>query len=344
MFNSARIKLTAWYLLILFLISFSFSLSIYRFLSHEIDRFASIQRARMDKRIQIRFPDEVINKFPAPPEVSDPDIVTETKQRILITLSGINLIILVSSGFLSYFLSGKTLEPIKKMIDDQDRFISDASHELRTPLTSLKTNLEVSLRNKSLTAKSAKVTLQESLDDVNNLTKLATSLLDLSRSVSKKTTLNIQVNSLKTLVNKSVHQVLPQAKQKKIKIIQKIGNSKLLADAEKITQLISIILDNAIKYSPNSSQIRVWSGRNKKYLYLHISDEGPGISLSDQNKIFDRFYRVDQSRGRGASGGFGLGLSIAQSIINEHKGKIWLDSTIGKGTTFHLRLNIQKFS
>jgi len=129
MFKSARIKLTAWYLLIIMFISISFSFVIYRGLMSEVHRFSRMQRSRF-------FVDE--------------DLITEIQRRAIFGLGTINTIIFITSGALGYFLAGKTLSPIQEMVEEQNRFISDASHEFRTPLTALKSSFEVNLRDKNL--------------------------------------------------------------------------------------------------------------------------------------------------------------------------------------------------
>jgi len=156
MFHSARLKLTAWYLLIIMIISAMFSLVIYKVLSNEIERFERVQRFRIERRLETG-----LRRFPNQIRITNPELIEETKQRILLMLIAINLGILIISGGLGYLLAGRTLKPIKEMVDEQNRFISDASHELRTPLTSLKTAMEVTLRDKNLSLLSAKKTIKK---------------------------------------------------------------------------------------------------------------------------------------------------------------------------------------
>ena len=348
MFKKARLKLTLWYLLIITFISISFSLVLFSFLSHEIDRFSGLQRIRVEKRLQTRFPDEVIRKFPPAPEPFDPDIISETKGRIIFTLTAINWVIIFISGALGYFLSGKTLAPIKEMVDNQDRFISDASHELRTPLASLKTSIEVGLRDKKLSLTSAKKLMAENLEDIDNLAKLATSLLDITSSNNYNSNLVLQEVNTTDLFTSSIRSLLSVANSKNIKVIKKIIKTNLKVDREKIIQLITIVLDNAIKFSQPKSKVKILTKKDNVYYFVSVIDQGIGISETDKTKIFDRFYKVSNSRSRVSNNGFGLGLSIASSIVNQHKGKIWIESEVNKGTTVHIKLplsqNIQKDS
>lgn len=150
LFHSARIKLTAWYLLIIMLVSLSFSAVVYRVMNMEMDRIERKQKEQLSRRFSqweefapSNFPPELI-----PMRYISPEDILESKKRLLIILGTIDLGILIISAGAGYFLAGKTLRPIQSMLDDQNRFIADASHELRTPLTALKTEIEVNLRDK----------------------------------------------------------------------------------------------------------------------------------------------------------------------------------------------------
>ena len=143
MFHSARLKLTAWYLIIIMAISISFSAFIYFGASNEYDRVIRIEQYRIQHPAPqggiIQRPFEAINPLPLSPQV-DNELVEWARLRVLEALFGINVIILLLSALAGYFLAGRTLRPIKDMLDEQNRFITDASHELNTPLTSLKTS------------------------------------------------------------------------------------------------------------------------------------------------------------------------------------------------------------
>ena len=142
MFTSARIKLTGWYLLIIMLITISFSVAIYKVLTVELDRIEQMQKDRMERRLQdeMLLPDAVRAELPPPPDYGLEEIES-SKYHILLILAAIDLAILVLSSGAGFFLAGRTLQPIKEMVDEQHRFITDASHELRTPLTALKKHL-----------------------------------------------------------------------------------------------------------------------------------------------------------------------------------------------------------
>src|SRR5690349_4348223 len=144
MFENARLKLTAWYLVIIMAISLMFSCVIYTSINTEFQRF---------ERIQLRIHEDIQEGFPIPPPRfgrPDPEMIEESRKRVVLILAVINVSILFLSGIAGYFLAGRTLKPIKKMVEEQRRFVTDASHELRTPLTALRSEIEVGLRNKQL--------------------------------------------------------------------------------------------------------------------------------------------------------------------------------------------------
>lgn len=331
MFKQARLKLTAWYLLIIMVISFSFSALIYQLTSIEINRFANSQRNRFEKQY-------ILNEAPRPPKIiMDDDLINETEQRLTISLFIINGIILVISGSLSYFLAGITLNPIQQMTEDQKRFISDASHELKTPLTALKSLFEVSLRDKKITLTDTKKVIQQGIEQTDKLKNLSDSLLELSHFDNQKLT-STQMVLIKEIINDAVSQTKHKADQKNIQIITKIGSQKVCGNYQKLVELFIIFIDNAIKYSPNKTKINLITTIDKKNLLVKIIDQGIGIDQKDLPHIFDRFYQVNNSRTKNSDTGYGLGLSIAKQIIELHHGQIKVDSKMNKGTTFTIQL------
>src|SRR3989344_668239 len=176
MFEKTRIKLTAWYLVIIMAISMLFSLAIYSGVNVEFRRL---------ERIQERIKERQVERLPVPLNAMprfDQEIINQSRTRVITILGGINIAILFLAGFSGYFLAGRTLKPIKKMLDEQNRFITDASHELRTPLTSLRSEIEVGLRNNKLTLLEAKKLLESNLEETEHLQILSDHLLELSQN------------------------------------------------------------------------------------------------------------------------------------------------------------------
>src|SRR3990167_1257428 len=235
MFSKARFKLTVWYLLIIMLISTGFSGVIYKVLTAELDRFSHMQRLRIESRVRSIQPRIFV----------DPDLAEETKQRLIVFLLIINSGILFVSGILAYFLAGKTLRPIKEMVDEQNRFISDASHELRTPLTALKSETEVTLRSKDLNFKEAKNQLASNLEEIDKLQVLSDSLIKLTAYQKTNNNSKFVKTSIFQISSEAVKKVLPLAKQKGIRIENNIKNISIEVERNTFGELFVILLDNA---------------------------------------------------------------------------------------------------
>jgi signal transduction histidine kinase len=337
MFKSARIKLTIWYFLIVMIVSASFSTVIYQVLTSELDRVERMQRTRIENNQPAGIPpiiDNETRRF----FYLDPDLITETKNRIKLTLLLINLGILGASTAGGYFLSGKTLKPIKEMVDEQNRFISDASHELRTPLTSLKTEIEVALRGKRISSSEARNLLLSNLEEVDNLQTLSDNLIKLAQYQKGKNGLVITKFSIREIVLEAVKKVVKLAKGKNIQIIDKTKNHYLFGEKVSLTEMLTIFLDNAVKYSPEKSKVTIATEKSDSRLQIMITDKGFGIAKKDIPHIFDRFYRADQSRNKNKTAGYGLGLSIAKEIVQRHKGTVKVESKVGQGTKFIVSL------
>lgn len=327
MFTTARLKLTGWYLLIIMIISGLFSLVVYRGLTAEIGRGMRLQAFR-------NFSDY---PFLAPPDL-DTEIFNEAQHRVAIDLFIINAGILVMSGISSYFLAGKTLRPIEVMVEDQKRFIADASHELRTPLTAMKTEIEVALRDKKLDSKEAHQLLESNLEEVNKMQSLSNYLLSLNRYQNSDAKLNMQKINLSQLVEKTISSVSPLAEKKHVSIESKDSNVVLNANSVSLSELLTILLDNAVKYSHPNSKVIVSLTTDPKHAIISIQDFGIGIKAVDIPFIFNRFYRADSSRTKTQIDGYGLGLSIAKNIVELHHGTIAVDSAPDAGSTFIVKL------
>lgn len=339
MFQSARLKLTAWYLMIIMLISVLFSLAIYNFLSNELARIEHAQQRRVELRMS-PFGPGFFQEI-TPPAI-DPAEFEEARHRILFTLLMINLGILAFSGAAGYFLAGRTLKPIQDMVDDQNLFITDASHELRTPITALKSEIEVYLRGKHQSIKDANKLLESNLEEVNNLQILSDYLIQLAQYEKYSSNTHLDKVALSDVIQAAGKKLHTAAKQKSIKIETVIKDCFLLADKERLIQLFGIFLDNAIKYSPENSAITISSKLVDHSVLVNIKDEGMGIDKRDIPHIFDRFYRADSSRTKQNVSGYGLGLSIAKKIIDSYHGSVIVNSDPGKGTVFTVQLPVIK--
>ncbi|KKR30772.1 hypothetical protein A2715_02050 [Candidatus Woesebacteria bacterium RIFCSPHIGHO2_01_FULL_39_32] len=354
MFENARIKLTLWYLLIIMIVSGFFSLIVYRGFTKELGRGFHMQalRGAAQQRIVVQerngffrilpfliYPDEL------PPEEFI-EIINLAKRRFALQLLIINGGILILAGTSGYFLAGKTLAPIEVMVEEQKRFVADASHELRTPLASMKTEVEVALRDKKLILKDAKDLLKSNLAEVDKMKYFTDNLLSLSRYETNGNNLLTEEVDLVEASRQAIERNMPVAVEKKITIKDDLSEVVVNGNPQSLVELISILINNAVKYSPEKSEVRVRvlrlrSGQLRglrKNAVIEVKDEGVGIAEKDILHIFDRFYRADSSRSKAKIDGYGLGLSIAKSIVDVHKGEIKVKSEVGKGSTFKVIL------
>lgn len=331
MFRSATLKLTLWYLAIVMAISILFSIALYNVTTHELNKGLQSQTA------------EIYNQFPIFHDNPKYDLVPDTYydsgvHRILIRLLLFNLIVLVCAGFASYFLAKETLEPIEVALEQQKRFTSDVSHELRTPLTAIKMEGEVSLLNNKASPKQLRDIIRSNLEEVEKLEKLINNLLRLTRLETDELKQNFKTISSLDTVNQANHQVSKNSKNKTNINKDEVKDFSFYGDKDSLVQLLVILIDNALKYSPKNSQVVIESYENKNNVYFKIKDEGKGIESSALEHVFDRFYRAESSRNKQNYDGLGLGLSIAKMIADVHNGTITLISKVNNGTTAILQL------
>ncbi|MFI5265575.1 MAG: sensor histidine kinase [Candidatus Levyibacteriota bacterium] len=327
-FENARLKLTAWYCLFIMFISVLFSVVIFTEANRELTHFERIQRTRVEY--------ELSNPQTQRPPTLNPQEISDARMRLLFTLILVDAGILVFSGFAGYFLAGRTLKPIKKNMEEQYRFVTDASHELRTPLTSLRSEIEVGLRSKNLAAEEARLLLESNLEEVIALQALSNNLLELSQNGNRIDASLMRPVPLERVIAQAIKKVDSLAHAKQIKIENKIKNATVKGIEDRLVELFVILLDNAIKYSPKKKTVTVSSKIANGKVEISVIDRGIGISGKDILHIFDRFYRAESSKF--ASHGYGLGLSIAKKITESHNGTITVTSEPDKNTTFTVSL------
>jgi signal transduction histidine kinase len=326
-FHIARLRLTAWYLLIIMLVSITFSIAFYLASSYGIVHLVA-------GRYLLSTGGDP-SHFMLP--VSIRNGLEDFKTGLRFALVIINGFIFVSAWGAGYFLAGRTLRPIKEMLEEQNRFITDASHELKTPLTALRSEFEVALLDeKKLQLKEAKQLIKSGLEEIVSLQGLAESLLALTQQQKRTGELKIESVSLLEVVEAALKKVIPLAKQKHIIIHNTVDDYLLAGEMQGLTELFVILLDNAIKYSSEASEVAITSKKIDHHIQIAVIDKGIGIGEKDLPHIFDRFYRADTSRSQ--IPGYGLGLSIAKQIVELHKGTITALHTPERGTTFLVRL------
>ena len=273
-----------------------------------------------------------------------------TFQRVLFRwllnlLVGMALLFLMLALWFSYWMSRKAMVPIARSYARQKEFAADASHELRTPLSVLLTSIEalqLELEESAEDIPLAHNLLSGMKQEVRSITNLAGDLLQLARSDSGELALNRSPFHAGMAAKKVVDRLRLLGDNKHIAIELDAPNDLVVEwDEEKFAQLLILLVDNAVKYSPDNGAIHVKLAeitiKGERMMTVEVKDSGIGIAPEALPRIFDRFYRQDQSRTR-QSGGHGLGLSIAHNIVKAGRGTIHADSVVGKGTTFTVRL------
>jgi signal transduction histidine kinase len=234
---------------------------------------------------------------------------------------------------------GAVLDITENKLDEirKNDFIAMASHELKTPLTSLKAYIQLLLMKARKTGDAFFIeSLQKSENQVNKMTSLIYGFLDLSKIEAGKLKLNITRFDISTVIEEVIAESAPIYPGHTI-LFDRIDALNVKADVEKISQVMANFISNAVKYSPKHSTIKVAAAQQGNSVKVTVHDEGMGIDPTDQQHIFERFYRVDNPETKGFSG-FGIGLYLSAEIIKLHKGIIGVDSEADKGSAFYFIL------
>ncbi len=328
LFDAAYLRLTAWYVLIIMAISLLFSGWVYSQARQELQfGFNSIVHYNAVDAVRWAPYDRLIA-----------DQLEASRRRLILRLVSLNLVVLAVGAAASYLLARRTLQPIEEAVEAQHRFTADASHELRTPLAAMKAEIEVGLRDKAITKAEAVALLQSNLEEVNRLGGLAEGLLTLTQTDDG---LVLAPMPLGDAVAKVAQRLQPLAEAKHIEIVRQLEPVVVQAEAQALDKITGILLDNAIKYSPENTEVTLRTYQKDGHGYLEVVDQGIGIKASELPHIFDRFYRADTSRTKTQIPGHGLGLSIAQKLAENVHGHITAESAPGKGSVFRLDLAAQ---
>lgn len=232
----------------------------------------------------------------------------------------------------------KASDELRQLEEFKQQLIGVVSHELKTPLNSMQVSLALLSEGATgVLPEKALKKVQGLESNVVRLIRLIGDLLDIEKLQSGKFELNVREVDLSAVIQSSVHTVKALAEEHRVEIESDCRELKVLADYDRLVQVIVNLLSNAIKYSPENSPVRIETNEDNSLVELRVVDQGRGIPETHLEKIFERFQQVDESDAT-VSGGTGLGLSICKEIINEHGGSIWVTSTVGQGSTFWIRL------
>lgn len=240
--------------------------------------------------------------------------------------------VLIGSA-IGYYMAGRALVPLKEAYEKQKQFAADASHELRTPLAVVMASADLLLADPSIQNPFLRQVIEDLKSEVKKMTNLVSDLLMVARSDNNALKVNIKRLDLLELLEQVIRMMTPIAEKKSILLVgDNLQRVYVKGDEDRLKQLVIILTDNAIKYTPEGGRVEVGLIL-KERVGITVTDNGIGISKDDLGKIFERFYRVDKARSR-EMGGNGLGLSIAKELVRMNGGEIGVESKEGEGTRF----------
>ena len=272
-------------------------------------------------------------------------VLINTSQLEQISQNHEQLIVVVMASFwilsliASLYLARVSVKPLLESMQKQQSFVENASHELRTPLAVLQNRLETLFRKPEATIMESSESIASSLEEVRNMRFLTTNLLNLARRDDgiKPELGEVQPDFFNTTFTN--YEMIASENNRIFHFENRIHRT-IITDKLLLKQLMTILFDNAVKYTEEDGEIHFVIAATERTLYLSVADDGIGISAVDKKKIFDRFYRVDKARTR-QKGGFGLGLSLAKQIVDALKGSISVKDNKPNGTIFEVKIAIQ---
>lgn len=259
--------------------------------------------------------------------------------NLIYNFAAVGFVMLIALFFASRYFANRSIAPVKEAFYKQKQFIADASHELKTPLAVINTNTDVLLANREDTIRNQAKWLHVIKSETERMARLTGDLLYLTEMDDTRANMMFAKFSLSDAVENIILTMEAVIFEKQLSLDYSIEPGlTVYGSSEQIKQVIMILLDNAIKYSNPGGAIRLELKKQHNEAVLSVMNTGEGIAPEQLPRIFDRFYRTDTSRSR-KLGGHGLGLAIAKSIIEQHKGKIYAKSTAGESTTFYVHLS-----
>ena len=271
-------------------------------------------------------------------------ILINTSQLEQISQNHEQLIVVVMASFwilsilASLYLARVSVKPLLESMQKQKSFVENASHELRTPLAVLQNRLETLFRKPEATIMESSESIASSLEEVRNMKFLTTNLLNLARRDDgiKPEFGEVEPDFFNTTFTN--YEMIASENNRVFRFQNRVHRT-IITDKLLLKQLMTILFDNAVKYTEEEGDIYFEISTKERSLYLTVADNGIGISAADKKKIFDRFYRVDKARTR-QKGGFGLGLSLAKQIVDALKGSISVKDNKPNGTIFEVKIAI----
>lgn len=288
----------------------------------------------------------LVRERPSGYDVAFLDITAQQNvlDRLILTFIGVSVVMLILIFFISNFLTERSIRPVKEAFEKQKQFISDASHELKTPLAVIGANVDVLINNQNTSEVSDEAVdnakwLAYIKTEVERMGHLTRDLLYLTQMEGAE---DHQMMKTEFNISEKFEQILlgieAIAYEKNITLdYVLVPDAKIVGNPEQLSQVLMILLDNAIKYTPENGKIIVRMTLTPHQFHTTVTNTGVGIASEDLPHIFDRFYRGDKVRSRD-SDSYGLGLAIAKTIIEQHGGKITCESIPDDHTTFTVKL------
>ena len=268
------------------------------------------------------------------PELEDDILTVEKDKRIQYYKFAITPVVTEAEKVVGAILLLQDVTKLKELDNLKSEFVATASHELRTPLTgmAMSLNLLAEIAEDKLSESESEL-LDTAVEDVERLRGLVNDLLDLSKIESGKLELDFVDVGVNFLLDKAVSALNIQAEQNQITLSKQplSEDIKIKADANKIIWVLTNLIANALRYSDPGGEIKIGATSRNSWVEIYVADRGAGIPIEYQGKIFDKFVQVETEKDVGGSG---LGLAICKEMVQAHGGRIWVDSTVGEGSTF----------
>lgn len=327
MFTKARLRLTLLYSSLFLVLFWIFSFGIYVWMDRSFGEgyISEVQKQQVQTGKNTGEFDDSQNTL----TTIAGDVALSRLKAVLLMINGIFIVVI---PLISWWLAKKSLGPIKNAHEKQNQFVADASHELRTPISIMIAEIDVALK-KIRPAEEYKSILKSNKEELDRLSSLVKNLLFLARDGINQQNKNMVDVDLTDLLSTIIAQFQPIYQKKQITVQFHPAEDSVVVNgnASDIRQLFSNLIDNAIKYT-HKGKIEIGLSQTNKFAKVSVSDNGIGISLENQKRLFDRFYRVEMARSE--TKGYGLGLSICKAIIERHHGTIAVHSNLRQGSTF----------